>query len=131
MAEATSSSPDVLISGAGPTGLMLAYLLAHEGVSFRILDLAEGRARESRALGVWPKSMELFQSVGLSDRVLEQGRPIHGASTYLNGRNLANISFSEIGRDDTPYPYLFILAQSASEGILEAALGEFGIKVEW
>jgi 2-polyprenyl-6-methoxyphenol hydroxylase-like FAD-dependent oxidoreductase len=124
-------SPDVLISGAGPTGLMLACLLAHEGISFRIFDRADGRAKESRALGVWPKSMELFQSVGLIERVLKEGRSVHGASVYLNGRNLANISFSGIGRDDTPYPYIFILSQSASEGILEAALGDAGVKVEW
>lgn len=131
MAGATSNPPDVLISGAGPTGLMLACLLAHEGVPFRIFDLAEGGAKESRALGVWPKSMELFQSIGLIDRVLKQGRPVHGASAYLNGRNLANISFSGIGRNDTPYPYIFILAQSASEEILEAALSDAGVKVEW
>jgi 2-polyprenyl-6-methoxyphenol hydroxylase-like FAD-dependent oxidoreductase len=124
-------SPDVLISGAGPTGLMLACLLANQGISFRIFDLAEGRAKESRALGVWPKSMELFQSIGLIDKVLEQGRPVHGASAYLNGRRLADISFSGIGRDDTPYPYIFILAQSASEGLLEAALNDGGGKVEW
>ena len=131
MTKSNQSSPDVLISGAGPTGLMLAVLLAHEGISFRILDRSEGRAKESRALGVWPKSMELFQSVGLIDKVMEQGRPVHSASMYLNGRNLANISFSGIGRDDTPYPYIFILAQSASEGVLESALNDAGVEVEW
>jgi 2-polyprenyl-6-methoxyphenol hydroxylase-like FAD-dependent oxidoreductase len=110
---------------------MLACLLAHEGIPFRIFDLAEGGAKESRALGMWPKSLELFHSVGLIDRILKEGKPIHGASAYLNGRNLAQISFSDIGRDDTPYPYLFILAQSASEEILEKALGEADIKVEW
>jgi 2-polyprenyl-6-methoxyphenol hydroxylase-like FAD-dependent oxidoreductase len=131
MIEATANRADVLISGAGPTGLMLACLLAHGAVPFRIFDLAEGRAKESRALGVWPKSMELFQGIGLIDRVLREGRPVHSASAYLNGRNLANISFSGIGRDDTPYPYIFILAQSASEEILEAALSDAGVKVEW
>jgi 2-polyprenyl-6-methoxyphenol hydroxylase-like FAD-dependent oxidoreductase len=131
MTEASQSSPDVLISGAGPTGLMLAVLLAREGVPFRIFDRSESRAKESRALGVWPKSLELFQSVGLIDKVMEQGRAVHSASMYLNGRNLANISFSGIGRDDTPYPFIFMLAQSASEGILESALNEAGIKVEW
>ncbi len=131
MTESNQSSPDVLISGSGPTGLMLAVLLAHQGISFRIFDRSEGRAKESRALGVWPKSMELFQSAGLIDKVLHEGRPVRFASMYLNGRNLANISFSGIGRDDTPYPYIFILAQSASEGILESALNEAGVKVEW
>jgi 2-polyprenyl-6-methoxyphenol hydroxylase-like FAD-dependent oxidoreductase len=131
MTGATLNSPNVLISGAGPTGLMLACLLAHEGIPLRIFDLAEGRAKESRALGVWPKSMELFQSIGLIGRVLKAGRPVLGASAYLNGRNLTNINFSGIGRDDTPYPYLFMLAQSASEEILETALSEAGVQVEW
>jgi 2-polyprenyl-6-methoxyphenol hydroxylase-like FAD-dependent oxidoreductase len=131
MLKLNPQSPDVLISGAGPTGLMLACLLAREGISFRIFDRAEGRAKESRALGVWPKSMELFQSIGLIDRVMREGRSVHCASIYLNGRNLANINFSGIGRDDTPFPYIFMLAQSASEGILEAALNDAGVRVEW
>jgi 2-polyprenyl-6-methoxyphenol hydroxylase-like FAD-dependent oxidoreductase len=75
--------------------------------------------------------MELFQSMGLIDRVLQHGQQVDSASAYLNGRKLADINFSTIGRDDTPFPYLYILAQSASEEVLEKALNERGAEVEW
>jgi 2-polyprenyl-6-methoxyphenol hydroxylase-like FAD-dependent oxidoreductase len=130
MAEAKESETEVLISGAGPTGLMLALLLAHKGVKFRIFDLSATRAKESRALGLWPKSMELFDTLGIVDKFLASGRKVSGVSAYLKGRNMANISFADLGRDDTPYSFLFILAQSASEEIFEKALKEAGVEVE-
>ena len=124
------TNPDVLIVGAGPTGLMLANLLARQGTKFRIIDENSSRAKESRALAVQPRSMELYQSLGLVDQVLARGMQGTGLISYMKGKKLLDVSFSGIGRNDTPYPYIFFLSQSINEEILEESLNKLGIQVE-
>ncbi|HVK61852.1 MAG TPA: FAD-dependent monooxygenase, partial [Bdellovibrionales bacterium] len=130
----TSQAPpenfDVLIVGAGPTGLMLAHLLALQGIKFRIIDENSARVIESRALAIQARSMELFQNIGLVDRFLSRGTQVSGIIAYMNGKPFLGFEFSGIGRKDTPYPYLFMLSQSITEEILEESLGEFGVKVQ-
>ena len=121
---------DVLICGAGPTGLMLAILLAREGIKFRIIDENSQRAQESRALAIQPRSMELFLSLGLAERFLERGIQAEGLSAYLKGKKLFDLNFSDIGRFDTPFPYIYFVSQSITEEILEGYLDELGISVE-
>jgi 2-polyprenyl-6-methoxyphenol hydroxylase-like FAD-dependent oxidoreductase len=121
---------DVLICGAGPTGLMLAILLARENIKFRIIDENSGRAQESRAMAIQPRSMELFMSLGLANRFLERGIQAEGLSAYLKGKKLFDINFNDIGRFDTPFPYIYFLSQSITEEILENYLAELGVKVE-
>lgn len=112
----------VLISGAGPTGLLLAHLLAREGIAFRIVDEDATRAKESRALAIQPRSMELLRSLGLVDPFLQRGMKAEGITIVARGKRTANINFSDIGRKDTPYPYIFFLSQSVTEEILEEKL---------
>lgn len=123
-------SIDVLISGAGPTGLLLGILLARAGVKFRIVDENSTRAQESRALAIQPRTLELFQSIGIIERILERGVRARGLSSYLKGKKLFDLDFEDIGRDDTPFPYVFFLSQSITEEILEDVLTELGVTVE-
>ena len=67
---------DVLIVGAGPTGLTLAYELLRRGVSCRIIDTDAAPAITSRALGIQPRTLELFDTMGLIDQVLSSGGPV-------------------------------------------------------
>lgn len=128
---AQSTEPlDVLIVGAGPTGLMLAHLLALQGRKVRLVEANGGRAKESRALAVQARSLELFQSLGLVDRVLEQGIAARGVSVFRDGRRRVHLDFSGIGRDDTPFPYVFTLSQAGTEEILEKSLESQGVVVE-
>lgn len=62
---------EVLIIGAGPTGLMMAYQLLRYGVKFRIFDKQKDRTHESRAFGIQAKSMEIFQNLGLANEFLK------------------------------------------------------------
>lgn len=124
------SNQEVLIVGAGPTGLMLANLLARQGIKFRIIDENAARAKESRALAVQARSLELYQSLGLVDQVLSRGMQGTAVNGYMKGKKLLDVSFSGIGRDDTPYPYVFLLSQSINEEILEESLHNHGFKVE-
>ncbi|HSJ61057.1 MAG TPA: FAD-dependent monooxygenase, partial [Jiangellaceae bacterium] len=64
---------DVLVVGAGPTGLALAAQLQRYGVSFRIIDRALDRAHESRALGVQPRTLEVLAGLGVTEQMVERG----------------------------------------------------------
>lgn len=128
--QASENSTEVLISGAGPTGLMLANLLLKENISFRIVETDSVRHKESRALAIQPRSMELLQSIGVVEKFLAAGLRGAGISIRVKGKPAAHFDFSDIGRDDTPFPYLLFLSQSVTEAILEDALNSQGAQVE-
>jgi 2-polyprenyl-6-methoxyphenol hydroxylase-like FAD-dependent oxidoreductase len=109
---------DVLIVGAGPTGLMLAILLQRLGMSFRIIEQNEGPAKESRALGVQARTMELFHKLGLVEEFLARGLKARGANIFLNGKERMKVDLSDMARDDTLYPYIFFIPQNETEKIL-------------
>src|SRR5436190_380425 len=122
---------DVLIVGAGPTGLMLACQLARRGVRASIIDRHAGPARETRALGVQARTMEIYAQLGVVERALELGKKGTGANVWANGRWAARLPLGEIGRAATPYPYLFILGQDDNERILGERLRALGNEVQW
>lgn len=121
---------DVLIVGAGPTGLMAASLLTRSGIKCRLIDHGTDQARESRAIGIQAKSMELFHSMGLVDKFLAKGQMIKGIKAYLHGKERMSLNFSDMARNDTPYPFVFILPQSETESILIEDLENHSMKVE-
>jgi 2-polyprenyl-6-methoxyphenol hydroxylase-like FAD-dependent oxidoreductase len=121
---------DVLIVGAGPTGLMAAALLCRSGIKCRVIDKGSDQVRESRALGIQARTMELFQNLGIVDNFLSRGKPIKGMKAYLNGEEKFAIDFSDMARKDTPYPFVFILSQAETEKILIDDLKSFSMEVE-
>lgn len=121
---------DVLIVGAGPTGLMMACLLHRSGISFKIIDRQIDRAKESRALVVHAKSMELFQNLGLDQDFLRQGKKSIGLGLFVDGKQKAKIDFGDIGIEGTPFPYLLFISQSQTEQILIDHLEKNGVKIE-
>src|SRR5215472_6356498 len=122
---------DVLIVGAGPTGLMLANQLTRRGARARIIDRHAGPARETRALGVQARTLEIYASLGIVDRALALGKPGTGANMWAQGRKLARVPLGEAGRRATPYPYILILGQDDNERIMGERLRDFGLSVEW
>ncbi len=121
---------DVVIIGAGPTGLMAAALLARCGLRTRILDKSEQPAHESRAFGLQAKSLELLLSLGLAERFLDRGVMATGAQIYVDGKQAAELNFDDIGRQDTPYSFLLMVPQSEIEALLVEDLKEHGLEVE-
>src|SRR5204862_6838384 len=78
---------DVLIVGAGPTGLMAALELASRGLSLRIIDKAPERSDKSRALAVQARSLEMLQKHGLTERLIEAGqKAVHAQFIVGRGR---------------------------------------------
>ena len=122
---------DVLIVGAGPTGLMLANQLARHGIDALIIDRHAGPARETRALGVQARTMEIYAKLGLMERALELGRRATGADFWSRGRRTARIPLGDIGRDLSPYPFLMILGQDDNERLLGDKLRTHGRDVHW
>src|SRR5687768_10146254 len=122
---------EVLIVGAGPTGLMLANQLARRGVRALIIDRHSGPAQQSRAIVVHARTMEIYSQLGLMERSLELGRKAAGLNMWANGRKRARIPFGDIGQGLSPFPYLLILGQDDNERIMGAKLSELGVEVQW
>ena len=76
-------SIDVLIVGAGPTGLMLANQLGRRGIRATIIDRHSGPAQQTRAMAVQARTLEIYSKLGLADRALELGTPGNGANSAL------------------------------------------------
>jgi len=122
---------DVLIVGAGPTGLMLANQLARHGTDALIIDRHAGPARESRALGVQARTMEIYAHLGLMERALALGKVATGANMWARGRRTVRIPLGDIGRNLSAYPFLLILGQDDNEKLLGDALRTHGRDVQW
>ncbi|AUZ88073.1 monooxygenase [Arthrobacter agilis] len=122
---------DVLVVGAGPTGLMLANWLVTLGHDVALLDGKDGPTRESRALGVHSRSMEIYDQLGVVDRVLAEAVRAESLRQGFERRSFAPIPLTGLGRGLTPYPGMYILEQSANERILADNLGAIGGSVRW
>ncbi|HVY05480.1 MAG TPA: FAD-dependent monooxygenase [Burkholderiales bacterium] len=126
-----SLETDVLVVGAGPTGLMLANQLHRRGVRVRIIDRHAGPAMQTRALGVQARTLEIYAHLGFADRAIALGKRATGADIWSLGRHAARVPLSTIGLGISPYPYLLILGQDDNERLLGDKLREQGVMVEW
>ncbi|HEX9113165.1 MAG TPA: FAD-dependent monooxygenase, partial [Nitrospirota bacterium] len=125
------SHTDVLIAGAGPTGLMLGVQLARRGVHPLIVDRNTGPSVFSKALGVHARSLEIYSHLGIAERALELGMRAAAADLWVEGRRAARVPLGDIGRDLSPYPFLLILAQDRNEQLLGEVLAGLGGEVSW
>ncbi len=125
------ANTDVLIVGAGPTGLMLGIQLARRGVRALIVDRNPGPSVYSKALGVHARSLEIYSHLGIADRAIELGIRAAAANLWVEGRRAARVPLGDIGRDLSPYPFLLILAQDSNEQLLGEVLHGLGTEVSW
>jgi 2-polyprenyl-6-methoxyphenol hydroxylase-like FAD-dependent oxidoreductase len=120
---------DVLIIGAGPTGLVLALWLTKMGVTVRIIDKTPGPGTTSRALAVQARTLELYRQLDLTDAVLEQGHRVPGINLWVRGVRATRVPFADIAGDLTPYgPFIF--PQDLHERLLIERLAAVGVTVE-
>ena len=120
---------DVLIIGAGPTGLVLALWLTKLGVKVRIVDKTAEPGTTSRALAVQARTLELYRQLDLTDAVLKHGHRVPAVNLWVNGEPATRLSFECIGSDLTPYPFLHIFPQDQHERLLIERLERLGVSV--
>jgi 3-(3-hydroxy-phenyl)propionate hydroxylase len=112
---------DVIIAGAGPTGLMLACELRLAGVDVLVLERLTEPTRDSRAGGLYPRSLEVLDQRGMLDPFLAEGRPLPGARFAGLPLDLSGLP--------TRYPFLLVIVQRRIERLLEARARELGVRI--
>jgi 2-polyprenyl-6-methoxyphenol hydroxylase-like FAD-dependent oxidoreductase len=124
-----SDRVEVLVVGAGPTGLALAAQLAAHGVRPRVVDRNLDRAHESRALAIQPRTLEVLAGLGVTDELVRLGNPNVRLRLHTPGR-VRSVPMFDLGLADTAHPYLLFLSQAETERVLSDHLHRHGLAVE-
>jgi 2-polyprenyl-6-methoxyphenol hydroxylase-like FAD-dependent oxidoreductase len=117
----------VLVVGAGPTGLVLGAELLARGISTRIIDKGDGVALQTRAIGLHARTLEVLDMMGLAERFIERGQVVHHLRFYSLDRCLASLEFARCG---SRFGFLLDLPQDQTERLLRARITELGGLVE-
>ena len=126
-----SSQIDVLVVGAGPTGLTLACELRRRGIGCRTIDRAAGFHHRSRGKGLQPRSLEVFDDLGVAGSALQLGRRDNHLRLYVGGRLTADVQLpARPPRPGVPYPDLLIIPQWSTEQVLRTRLRDLDGTVE-
>src|SRR5260370_26519102 len=120
---------DVLIVGAGPTGLVLALWLTRLGVRVRIVDKTAEPGTTSRALAVQARTLELYSQIGLTDAVVERGRKAVAANLCVSSKKVAHAVFGDMGAGLRPFPYALLFPQDEHQRLLIGRLAAAGVGV--
>lgn len=122
----------VLVVGGGPTGLTLGIELARRGVGVRVVDKATAYFDGSRGDGLQPRTLEVFDDLGVLDAVRAAGALPGPLRVHVDGRFVGEHWMAELREPlpGVPYPNGWVLGQSQTEEILRARLLEFGVRVE-
>ncbi len=123
-------SKDVLIVGAGPTGLVLALWLTRQSVRVRIIDRTEGPGTTSRAMAVQARTLELYRQLDIADAVVAAGYQNRAMNIWIGGEKKARVAFGDVGADLTPYSFMLTYPQDLHERLLVDKLQELGVTVD-
>jgi len=126
-----NQNTDVLIIGAGPTGLSLACQLVRYGIDFVILEKKESVTPYSKAIGVQARTLEIYEQIGLAQKAIEQGTVAGKGRLLVGGEVRGELDFSNIGEGLSPYPYVLMLEQSKNERLIYEYLQNHRKEVLW
>jgi len=122
---------DVLIVGAGPTGLSLACQLVRHGVDFVVVEKNEGVTPYSKAIGVHARTLEIYEQLGLAREAVERGAVAGKVRLLAGGEVRGEFDLSDVGEGMSPYPFVLMLEQSKNERLLNDYLRSQGRDVLW
>jgi 2-polyprenyl-6-methoxyphenol hydroxylase-like FAD-dependent oxidoreductase len=125
-----SGQADVLIAGAGPTGLVLALWLTQLGVRVRIIDRVAEPGTTSRALAVQARTLEFYQQIGLAQAVVDRGHEVAALNLWVKNARAARVPIGNLGQGLTPFAFPLIFPQDEHERLLIERLRELGVEVE-
>jgi len=126
-----TSRSEILIVGAGPTGLVLALGLALRGVPFRIIDRNAGPGQASRAMAVQARTLEFYRQFGFADEVVQGGIRMEILHLREAGEEVARLTLGNLGEGLSPYPFVLSFTQDDHERFLTQKLQALGVSVEW
>src|SRR5437879_11287748 len=115
---------EVLIAGAGPTGLVLALWLARLGIRIRIIYKTAEPGTTSLALALQARTLELYRQLGIARDVVDAGLVFSAANLWARGRRDARIELGTLGVVRSPFPYGLIYPQDEHERFLIERLRE-------
>lgn len=124
------SDPEVLVAGAGPTGLVLALWLTKLGVRVRVIDKTAGPGLTSRAMAVHARTLEFHRQLGFGDEAVRRGLPMRRIHFREGTRGVAEFDLSDIGEGLSPYPFVLSFPQDEHEKLLLEQLSTAGVQVE-
>jgi len=119
---------DVLIIGAGPVGLFLASECARRGLRWRLVEARSTQSEHSKALAIFPRTLEIFDMAGIAAPFLEAANRVTWVAVAAHNRQLARIRFTP---KETPYPFVAMVPQDVTERLLSAELRRKGGAVEY
>jgi len=127
----TTLKTDVMIVGAGPTGLALACQLIRHGVDFTIIDTKENTTPYSKAIGVQARTLEIYEQMGLAQPLIDQGKITSHVRMLEGGEVRTEVDLSNLGQGLSPYPFLLIVEQGKHEKILHSFIKAHNKEVLW
>ncbi len=123
--------PQVLIVGAGPTGLVMALWLARLGTPFRIIDKNSGLGQTSRAMAVHARTLEFYRQLDIAEETVRRGIKVERFRLREGSREMAVLNFGDFGKGLSPYPFILSFPQDEHERLLGEKLSALGVRVEW
>jgi 2-polyprenyl-6-methoxyphenol hydroxylase-like FAD-dependent oxidoreductase len=121
---------EVMIVGAGPTGLVLALWLTRVGVAVRIIDKTAEPGTTSRALVVHARTLEFYRQLGIAAELIERGLRFTAINMWVRGKHAARAAIGDVGQGLSPFPYMVIFPQDQHEEMLLEHLRRAGVEVE-
>jgi 2-polyprenyl-6-methoxyphenol hydroxylase-like FAD-dependent oxidoreductase len=119
---------DILIVGAGPVGLFLANECARRGIRCRLIEERPTQSQYSKALAIFPRTLEIFDMAGLVAAFLQTANPVTKVAIVTRDRKLAQMQFKPEG---SPYSFVAMVPQNVTEELLVEALRQKGGDIEY
>jgi 2-polyprenyl-6-methoxyphenol hydroxylase-like FAD-dependent oxidoreductase len=124
----TAIDTDILIVGAGPVGLFLATECTRRGLRYRLVESRASQSVHSKALAIFPRTLEIFDMAGVVAPFLEEANRVTSVAVIAHGRTLAHMRFTPEG---SPYPFVAMVPQNVTEALLAEELRRKGGEVEY